>query len=329
MKIPKNRKGFKIIVPKVDIIENWENFLPHSACIVYGQSKMTHSGLTCWKTFEGFQRKMKKNSIDNLLNQINKENGSSTDETQLRKNRKLNEKQSRQVKSYANKLCYYSQVRHFCSQKTGSYKFKVAFLTLTAPGTASSEQVLKAFEHFLDYLRRTANCHYLWKKELGEEGKKLHLHILINNFIPYYVVSWKWKRCLLQEGVKWTQNDKGKDTDSHYRIELPRSRKLIAHYISKYMSKTYELPREYGYVTGHSEILEQLKEPKWIESELPKDEILTIQANYKTIRDQFLSHTCVDIRTVQKIAPTLYFWFMKQFYEFQERITLPQKYWYT
>jgi hypothetical protein len=329
MKLPKNRKGCPKVEPVKESIENWENFLPHSCCIVYGQSKLTHSGVTCWKTFEGYQRKIKQSSLNNLLNQINKENGESTATNQIRERRKLNEIQSRKVKGYANKLCYYSQVRSFLSRKTGSYKFKVAFLTLTAPDTAAPAQILKAFEHFIDYLRRTANCHYLWKKELGEENKHLHFHILINNFIPFYVVSWKWKRCLLQEGVKWTKNEKGNDTDSHYRIELPRSRRLVAHYISKYMSKAYEIPREYGYLTGHSEILEELKETKWIESELPKDEILILQENFRTIRDQFLAHTCVDLRTVQKLAPTIYFWFIKQFYDFQERITLPQKYWYT
>lgn len=328
-KVPNNRKGFIKKVPVKESIENPLAFLPHSACIIYGQSKLSHSGITCWKTFEGYQRKMHKSSLNNLLNQLQSDYGELPTKDQVREKRRLNQKQSRTVKSLCNKLCYYSRVRTFTSKKTGAYKFKVAFLTLTSPASCTEIQALKAFEHFLDYLRRTCNCTYVWKKELGEKNSKLHFHILINNFIPYYLISWKWKRVLLQEGVKWPKNEKGKDTDSHYRIELPRSRRLISHYIAKYMSKAYDLPRELGYLTGCSEVLKKCKEINYIESELPKDEILTLQKSFRTIKDQFLTHTCIDIRRIQAIAPIIHYHFMKQFEMFQEAITLPQKYWYT
>jgi hypothetical protein len=328
IKLPQNRKGFLKHTTVCPVNENENVFLQHSACIVYASSKMTHSGLSCWKTFEGFNRKLSTNSLQNLIpNRLKNKLIDELSGTVLN-NRHLNEKQTRQIKSYSNKLCYYSQVRTFMSKKTGSYKFKVAFITLTCPENTTNSQAIHAFEHFLDYLRRTANCQYVWKKELGEKNGKLHFHILINNFIPYYLVNWKWKRVLLQEGVKWPKNDKGKETESHYRIELPRSRKLIAHYIAKYMSKAYEIPKELGYISGHSEILEKCKEPIFIESELPKDEILLLQKKFRTIRDQFITHTCVDLRRIQAIAPTIHFWFMRQFEKFQTDITLPQKYYY-
>lgn len=327
-KVINNRKGFKQHIVTLSVKENENVYLPHSSCIVYGSSKMTHSGLSCWKTFEGYNRKLNTNSLRNLI--PNKLKESLIDELSgtILNNRHLNEKQTRKIKSYSNKLCYYSRVRTFASKKTGSYKFKVAFITLTCPENTTNSQAIHAFEHFLDYLRRTANCNYVWKKELGETNGKLHFHILINNFIPYYLVNWKWKRVLLQEGVKWPKNDKNKETESHYRIELPRSQRLVAHYIAKYMSKAYELPKELGYISGHSEVLEKCKEPIYIESELPKDEILLLQRAFRTIRDTFISHTCVDLRRIQEIAPTIYFYFMKQFESFQEDITLPQKYWY-
>ena len=327
-KVPLNRKGFIKKLAPILKNENENVFLPHSSLIIYASSKMTHSGLSCWKTFEGYTRKIGTNSLQNLLSNKLKERLIDELSGTILNKRHLNERQTRKVKSYSNKLCYYSRVRTFVSKKTGSYKFKVAFVTLTSPENCTTNQAIHAFEHFLDYLRRTANCHYVWKKELGEKNNKLHFHILINNFIPYYLVNWKWKRLLLQEGVKWPKNEKGKETESHYRIELPRSRKLIAHYIAKYMSKAYDLPREMGYISGHSAILEKCKEPIYIESELPKDEILLLQKTFRTIKDQFINHTCVDLRRIQAIAPTIYYWFDKQFKEFQEKITLQQKYWY-
>jgi len=328
MKIPPNRKGF--IIQKKEEVFTPEKELTYlqGSPIVYGVSKMSHSGLTSFKVFEGYFRKIHKNSLDNLINQVQAIYDGYEAPLKQKTERSLNSTQSRRVKKLANKLAYYSRVRTFVSRKTGSYKFKVGFITLTNPGGATDEQMIKAFEHFVDYLRRTALCHYVWKKELGEEGKALHFHIMVNNFIPYYLVAWKWKRLLIAQGVKWSKNEKGNDTESHSRIELPRSRKLVAHYISKYMSKAYSIDRKLGYLTGYSSILEDLKDQEFIEGDLDKDEILLLQDSFRTIRDVFLTHVCVDLRRVQQITPTIFFWFDRQFREFQEKITLPQKYYY-
>lgn len=328
MKVPANRKGFVIKKIEAPLLKDEVPVLKHSSCVVYYESKLTHSGVSSWKTFEGFNRKMSHNSLSNLLNSMQADMDGNVTPKKTVEVRKLNATQSRKVKNIANKLCYYSRVRTFVSRKTGSYKFKVGFLTLTAPDGATDVQLINAFEHFLDYLRRTANCVYLWKKELGEENKHLHFHLMINNFIPHYLVSWKWKRLLIAEGVKWQINNEGKDTDSHTRIELPKSRKLVAHYIGKYMSKAYSLDKSLGYISGHSVVLDNLKENRFIEGDLPSEELNVLSENYRTMRDLFLTHICVDLRTVQKLAPTVYFWFDRQFKEFQDQITLPQKYWY-
>jgi hypothetical protein len=304
------RKGF---VKKAKFVHPFEcevEPIKHSSCIVYGMSKISHSGVTCWKNFEGYPRKMSKSSLANLLNQLQSDYDSTRCKTETRVTRKLNAKQTRQIKSYANKLCYYSRVRTFSSKKSGEYRFKVAFITLTAPSTATDNQIIKAFPAFLEWLHRTVGCNYVWKKELGEQNGGLHFHIL------------------LFQGVKWSTNEQKKDTNSHTRIELPRSRKLVAHYISKYMSKAFEMPKEYGYIHGHSEILETLEDQKFIENDLPKDEILELMKYFRTIKDTFLTHICVDLRTIQQIAPTIHYYFMKQFTDFQEKICLPQKYWY-
>jgi hypothetical protein len=175
-------------------------------------------------------------------------------------------------------------------------------------------------------LRRTANCVFVWKKELGETGEKLHFHLMINNFIPFYIVSWKWKRLLINEGVSWPLNDKGIATDSHYRIELPRSRKKIGHYISKYMSKAYALPSDYGYVAGHSKLLDTCEEIRLIESDLPLDELNALCSCRKVIRSEFMSHVCVDLLHVKAIAPKIGALFEDQYIRFSETLTLPQKF---
>lgn len=329
MKIPNNRKGF---IKKDIVKEEFEQELKRIEGyqkLVYYETKLSHSGITGYKVFENCYRSIHKNSLSNLIQNNNITNQLEELSGTILNKRHLNATQSRKIKNYSNKLCYYSRVRTFHSKKTGSYKFKVSFLTLTAPEKTTGKQLIKAFEHFLDYLRRTANCNYVWKKELGESGKHLHIHILINNFIPYYIVNWKWKRLLLAEGVEWPKNEKGEDTSSHYRVELPKSRRLIAHYIAKYMSKAFELPKEYGYISGHSEVLETCKDIKFIENDIPREEVEALKNNYRTIQDQFITHICVDLRTIQYLAPTIHYHFMKQFNEFQEKITLEQKFWYT
>jgi hypothetical protein len=247
---------------------------------------------------------------------------------QTRQIRNLNPTQSKKVKSIVDKLTYYSQQRQFTTSKNKILKMKVAFITLTSPDGTTNEQMLSAFNHFLDYLQRTANCHYVWKKELGEQNSKLHFHIVVNNFIPYYIINWKWKRLLIAEGVQWPLNDKGRDTTSHYRIELPHNAKQVSHYIAKYMSKAYDLPGNCGYVYGYSRILKELKEIDVSEWEINQDEYKELKKNYKTISHDYTQHICCNLLHVKKIAPQLYELFTKQYVEFSNKITLPQKFKY-
>lgn len=283
--------------------------------VVYWMAKLSHSGITGYKRFENCNRKIHENSLMNLdLIRRGKAD------------REINPAQSRNIKRACQKLAYYSAKRKFTSKRTGKYSFKVAFLTLTTPAGVTPEQSLKAFEGFLDYLRRTANCVFVWKKELGEKGKNLHYHIMINNFIPYYIVSWKWKRLLIAQGVVWPLTESGKHTDSHYRIELPRSKKLAAAYISKYMSKAFPLPKEYGYVSGHSADLKHCKEIRFIPSVAEYDEIRKIRDKAYTIEGEYFTHICCDIMQIRKEFPLIGAVFEKMYMEFSEKLTLEQKF---
>jgi hypothetical protein len=306
---------------------------------VYWNSKFSHSGITGYKVFEGYTRKMSKNSLSNLLNRklalesFNKEMKSDESTainkvTENRKFRKLTSQASKKCRNYCQKLCYYSGNRQFESKKSGKYTFKVAFLTLTTPSTTTPQQSLSAFNSFLDYLRRTANCTFVWKKELGEQNQGLHYHILINNFIPYYIVSWKWKRLLINQGVEWPLNSTGKETSSHYRIELPRKLKKVNYYISKYVAKECELPSEYGYIWGKSEILDECKEFQAMAEDIPYHEVQLLKSKFKVVRTDYITHICVDLLKVKDLAPELFAVFEQQYLEFQEKITLPQKFYF-
>jgi hypothetical protein len=278
--------------------------------------------------FENVPRKIHHNSLYNLKNytQITGEVKEGAElETPMRN---LNTQQSKKVKRYCSKLSYYSGVRVFKSKKSGIHKMRVAFLTLTAPEETTHKQFLKAFDHFLDYLRRTANCVFVWKKELGETNGKLHVHIMLNNFVPYYIVSWKWKRLLIAEGVAWKQNEKRKDTNSHTRIELPHSAEEIGHYMSKYMSKAFEMPKDCGYIWGKSKILDECKEGTFTESELNSDELENIKKVGKVVGDNYVTHVCVDLLKVKLIAPKIFDIFEQQYLTFTKLITLPLKFEY-
>ena len=243
-----------------------------------------------------------------------------------RQSRHLNIAQSRKIRSLCDKLSYYSGSRQFVSKKSGRYSMRVAFLTLTAPSSASPPQVLAAFSRFIDYLSCTANCVFVWKKELGELHNQLHFHIVINNFIPYYIISWKWKRLLIAEGVQWPLTISGKHSESHYRIELPRSKKAISHYISKYMSKAYDLPGNFGYISGHSRILTDLKETVLIENEIDEIELKSLMRSSKIVNRDYVSLVFVDLLSIKYAAPKLFAVFEAQYLNFTSRITLPQKF---
>jgi len=329
--------------------------------LVYEASKLTSNGVIGYKVFENCYRKMHRHSLSNLLTAVNRSDETLdfcinqykaclTDEdrktinnqavsllsqTQFdlflqatHQSRHLNAAQSRKIRALADKLCYYTQARKFTSKKSGSYNFRVAFLTLTAPDGADPEAILKAFNKFLDYLQRTANCFYVWKKELGEKSHHLHFHLVINNFIPYYIINWKWKRVLIGEGVSFPADANGKTSQSHYRIELPRSKKEVSHYISKYLSKAYDLPGKYGYISGHSSILSKLKEVTVYTGDGFEDEIISLKKVARVCRKDYVTLLFCDLLSLKDLIPKLHAVFEEQYLRFSELITLPQKFFF-
>jgi len=77
-------------------------------------------------------------------------------------------------------------------------------------------------------------------------------------------------------------------------------KQAIGHYLSKYMSKAYALPRIYGYISGHSKLLDECTDIKIIESDIPFDELERIMNGHKVIHGSYMSHICVDLLRVKK-----------------------------
>ena len=357
--IPSSRRGFIQPLKKLPVIPQSINLPSQLEPIVYWSQKLTHNGITAYKTFENCSRRLHNNSLRNLLtysgydndelntlifnfNHAQDENERSRINDQAiaafnqqewetflaktRQTRHINGGQSRKIRSLCDKLSYYSQTRKFNSSKTGMHSMRIAFLTLTAPPTAEPVQILKAFEIFIDYLARTANCVYVWKKELGELHNSLHFHVVVNNFIPYYIVAWKWKRALISQGVQWPLNEFSQHTTSHYRIELPKSRKAISHYISKYMSKAYDLPGNFGYISGHSKLIDSLKEVVLIENDLNMTELMKVMKVAKCIHMKYVSLIFKDLLQLKDLCPHIFAVFEEQYIRFSKTITLEQKF---
>lgn len=305
--------------------------------VSYYNFKLCHSGIVSYKGFENCNRHVKLNSLLNLknYNQVDYYNSMGLmnfDDClgyvskQSIEERKFSEKQSKLCKKACSKLVYYSKKREFVSPKGKKFNMKVAFLTLTAPVSTNNSQFLKAFDSMLDYLRRTANCTYVWKKEVGSKGGKLHVHILLNNYIPYYIVDWKWKRLLIAQGVVWPKNENGVDTSSHYRIELPKNSKQTGSYISKYMAKSDVINDNVGYLWGCSKSLKDCKEIVFMEGELDNTELYNVYSKFKTVGSEYVKICLVEWNKVKTLAPGILKEFILQFLKFQEILSLPSKF---
>ena len=92
------------------------------------------------------------------------------------------------------------------------------------------------------------------------------------------------------------------------------------------MSKAYDLPGDYGYISGHSSCLNYLKELTLIEGDYPLDEINRLVDHFKTIRRDYVSIICVDLLTIADLCPRIHALFEAQYIAFSMAITLPQKF---
>jgi hypothetical protein len=78
-----------------------------------------------------------------------------------------------------------------------SYRFKVAFLTLTLPSTQiHADNIIKekCLNQFLVELRQRFHVvNYIWRAEKQKNGN-IHFHILVDKFIPWSELRDRWNR---------------------------------------------------------------------------------------------------------------------------------------
>lgn len=293
--------------------------------LVYFSHKISHTGITTFKVFEGFPRKVSDSSKLNLYQ--NRQNTHEKDSTtNINVGKRISEQTGKRIFKYCQKLAFYSAVRKFSTSKGKEFKFKVSFLTLTAPENYTTQQINKAFGHFLDYLTRTANCTYVYKKEVGHKSGHFHIHLLINNMIPYYIVSWKWKRLLMNENIDWPVSDNGKDTNSHSRIELPKSKRMVSAYLAKYMGKTDYVTENVGSLWGKSKVLDDCKEIQLIENDIDGEEYRKLAEVSRYYESEFVTFISVEWWKIKSFCPEIYKVFEKQYMDFSQRITQDQKF---
>ena len=103
------------------------------------------------------------------------------------------------------------------------------------------------------------------------------------------------------------------------------------------MTKEYTLPssikniifsgeEKVGHLWGCSQVLKDLKETILIEGEINNPELFSIYNANKIVGNEWVKICLVDWKLVKSIAPTIYSIFEKQFYDFQEKISLTQRF---
>lgn len=293
--------------------------------LVYFTHKISHTGITTYKVFEGYTRNVTDTSKANLMRGIT--GGLEKDSTaNMKIGKTISEATGKKIFKYCQKLAFYSSNRQFSTSKGKQFKFRVSFLTLTAPDHYTTEEINRAFERFLDYLTRTANCRYVYKKEVGEKNGKFHIHLMINNMVPYYIVSHKWKKCLMFENQYWPKYDDGKDYNTHSRIELPRSKRMVSAYISKYMGKGGYIIEKVGNLWGKSKVLDDCKEIQLIENDINPEEYRRLAEISRYYESEFVTFISVEWFKIKSFCPNIYSIFEQQYMTFCEQISLPQKF---
>ena len=297
----------------------------NNSTLIYNNYKFTHNGILTYKTFEGNTRNMHKNCLKNLLS-YKDEDENKNQQFKLKRNEIFSQAMSKRVYTQCCKLTHYSPTRTFSNQRKQFFSMKVAFLTLGAPENYTIEEINNAFQHFLDYLSRTAQATFIYKKEIGFKSGLFHIHLMINNFIPYYIISWKWKSLLIKENTNWPKKENGKDYNAHSRIELPKSKKMVAAYIGKYIAKECKVIGNIGKIWGQSKCLSEIKEPIYTDGDLPEKELIEISKISKVKETDYCYYMIFEWKKIQKIAKTIFLEYINHFKEISEQITQPQRF---
>lgn len=126
--------------------------------------------------------------------------------------------------------------------------FKVAFVTLTLPSKqqhTDKELISSCLNQFIIEIKKYHNVkNYVWRAEKQENGN-LHFHILVDAFIPWWIMRERWNRIVNKLGyVDRFQKKHGHKTPNSTDIHSTRKIRNIYSYLTKYLTKDEKTTQE-------------------------------------------------------------------------------------
>ena len=120
-------------------------------------------------------------------------------------------------------------------------RFKVAFVTLTLPAQqlhSDKELISTCLNQFIIEIKKYHGVkNYVWRAEKQKNGN-LHFHILVDSFIPWWLMRNRWNRILNKLGyVDRFQEKHGHKTPNSTDIHSTRKIRNIYSYLTKYLTK--------------------------------------------------------------------------------------------
>ena len=110
----------------------------------------------------------------------------------------------RKLNRSLNYLLFIANEKKVSNVYTGrSFKFKIAFITLTLPASqkhTDNEIKSKCLNHFLIEIKKYYQAHnYIWRAEKQKNGN-LHFHLIIDKFIPHQELRDRWNKIINKLG---------------------------------------------------------------------------------------------------------------------------------
>jgi hypothetical protein len=139
-------------------------------------------------------------------------------------------------------LCAADEKKVYHKKLNSWFKFKVNFITLTLPDTATeiTNSILQKqlLNPFLTYMRTYHNLqNYVWKLEFQKNGK-LHVHFIADVFIHHAKIRKCWNTILAKNNFLLDFHKKfGHSNPNSTDIHSVKKIKNLAAYLAKYMSK--------------------------------------------------------------------------------------------
>jgi hypothetical protein len=161
----------------------------------------------------------------------------------------MSKKSKQKVNRAIKYLLYYSKEKTvYRTSKHSTFKFKVAFITLTLPSKQvhTDKQIKEeCLNQFLIEARKKWNIrNYIWKAEKQQNGN-IHFHILTDSFVPYQELRNTWNRIINKLGyVDEYRKKHHKLSPNSTDIHSLKKVKNIYSYISKYFDKQTKANRK-------------------------------------------------------------------------------------